>query len=152
MHAFVQVKRTGIARSTEPVRRQSQLQDSQMDPSGAPCYCCCWYQVIDLEGVKSWYFGWVFAWYSQSGCWIWHRQSIWQVESYRELPGNPLEPSKSSMFSDFHSSSIFFVFPCFSVFFAAVDGLGWWGHGPDVMRNGFFGPFEGLVLLLLLFF
>ena len=22
-------------------------------PSGAPCYCSCWYQVIDLDGAKS---------------------------------------------------------------------------------------------------
>ena len=35
------------------------------------CYCSCWYQVIDLDGAKSWYFGVDFDWYSQSGCWFW---------------------------------------------------------------------------------
>ena len=44
----------------------------------------------------------------------------------------------------FHNSSLFFVvFLCFLLFFAAVDGLGWCGDGPDVLGNGW----EGLVLL-----
>ena len=41
-----------------------------------------------------------------------------------------------------------FVFLCFLLIFAAVDVLGWCGDGPDVVGNGW----EGLVLLLLLFF
>ena len=28
---------------------------------------------------------------------------------------------------------LFFVFLCFLLFFAAVDGLGWCGDGPDVV-------------------
>ena len=47
-----------------------------------------------------------------------------------------------------NSSLLFFVFPCFLLFFAAVDGLGWCGDGPDVVRNGW----EGLVLLGAIFY
>ena len=40
----------------------------------------------------------------------------------------------------FHNSSpLFFVFLCFLLFFAAVDGLGWCGDGPDVVGNGWEG-------------
>ena len=40
----------------------------------------------------------------------------------------------------FHNSSLFFfVFLCFLLFFAAVDGLGWCGDGPDVVENGWEG-------------
>ena len=40
----------------------------------------------------------------------------------------------------FHNSSLFFfVFLCFLLFFAAVDGLGWCGDGPDVAEKGWEG-------------
>ena len=40
----------------------------------------------------------------------------------------------------FHNSSLFsFIFLCFLLFFAAVDGLGWCGDGLDVVGNGWEG-------------
>ena len=52
----------------------------------------------------------------------------------------------------FHNSSLFFfVFLCFLVFFAAVDGLGWCGDGPDVVGNGSDGMGSDRIGLLLHF-
>ena len=44
----------------------------------------------------------------------------------------------------YNSSLFFFVFLCFLLFFAAVDGLGWCGDAPDVVGNGLCVTGEGI--------
>ena len=47
-----------------------------------------------------------FNWSSPSGSWIWHRQSIRQVESCPVVPGYLLKPTKSLIFIDFSKNAI----------------------------------------------
>ena len=66
----------------------------------------------------------------------------------RELSGGAWKSSRTFKIINFqrffiilHCFSLFLL--CFLLFFAAVDGLGWCGDGPDVVGN----EWEGLVLL-----